>query len=258
MQQPARGAISEEALKRVQEHIRCGLDLAGRKAVYSAQEEFAQALRVIAGELDLASGTREHATAVDDGLRAIDSLEDAARNAAPADATSGLTAMQRQLLDARQRLAFGVGHEAPASMALYLLARSQTAIEGETAEERALAGPKAITLYQTALVVDPANFLAANELGVILGAYGQLDEARRVLLYAASIAPRPEIWRNLTVVCDRMGDAAAAIRPECSTTRAGGGGARRGGRRRVGPGACRGVEPAMGEHGGVRSMLRRR
>ena len=214
--QPSRTAISDQALERVREHIRSGLDLAGRQAVYSAQQEFTQSLRLIANELDLAAGTRQHAAAVDDGLRALDSLDYVRRNGAPADAnsaadaSSGVSAIQQQLLYAQQRLAFGVRHEPAASMSLYLLGRSYTAIEGETAEERVLAGPRAIALYQAALVVDPANYLAANELGVILARYGQLDEARRVLVHGVSITSRPELWRNLSMVCDRMGDAAAA------------------------------------------------
>ena len=133
---------------------------------------------MIANDLDLATGTHDRLTALESGLRMLDAVDPAK----PADTSnagsspSGISSLQQQLLDVQERLASAAGHEQPASMALYLLGRSQTAAAGETAQDRALAGPKAIALYQTALTVDAANYLAANELGVLLTRYGQLDE----------------------------------------------------------------------------------
>jgi hypothetical protein len=211
--------LSEVALRRVREHVQRGLDLAERQAVYSAHEEFAQALRMVAAELDLVAGTRQHEAAVIAGLRTLNSVdsfsadsisERTAGTAGPAPGSAQLSTIQQRLLAVQEQLAFGLGHESEGSRAVYFLGRSQIAILGETAEERALAGPKAIALYQTALAVDPANYVAANELGVTFARYGQLANARQALSHAASINPCPEIWRNLSIVCERMGDKTAA------------------------------------------------
>ncbi len=205
-------SATELAIERARGRIRYGLDLAERGAVYSAQQEFIQALRLLATDLDLPTGTRDHEAALDAGVRAIDSLDTSAVAAiqAGAEPSSRVSAMQRQLFQAQERLVFGVGCRPTASMALYLLGQSQTAAVGETPEEKALAGPKAIALYQAALAVDPANCLAANELGTLFVKYGRFEEAERVLAHGVAVAPHPAMWHNLVVVYERMGNAAAA------------------------------------------------
>jgi uncharacterized protein HemY len=60
--------------------------------------------------------------------------------------------------------------------------------------------------YQAALAVDPGNFLAANELGVLLARYGQWQDARRALLASLSIQPHAEGWHNLAIVHRRLGE----------------------------------------------------
>jgi tetratricopeptide (TPR) repeat protein len=201
---------SELAIQRADGHIRRGLDLAERQATYSAQDEFVQALRLIAADRDLATGgAHEHAAALETGLRALNSMTITAHMVIAAN-RSDFAEQRRQLGYVQERLAFSVRPLPIASMALYLLGRSQTAIAGETPEEAAFAAPKAIALYQAALSVDPANYLAANELGVLLASYGQLEDARQVLSHGVSVAPQPATWRNLAVVCKRMGDNAAA------------------------------------------------
>ncbi len=216
------GGVRELAIQRARGHIRYGLNLAERGAVYSAQTEFVQALRLIATDLDLATGTHDHAAAIEAGLQALNSADIVGRNGSSSEAptlaearpgaawSSSVSAMQRQLLDAQERLVFGAGHQPTASMALYLLGQSQMAAAGETAEDKALAGPKTIALYQAALAVDPTNYFAANELGALFAKYGQLDEAQRVLAHGVAVAPQPAMWHNLVVVYERMGDTVAA------------------------------------------------
>jgi hypothetical protein len=197
---PVQNAVNL-ATERAREHIRRGLELGGRHAVYSAQIEFTQALRLIAGGLDLESGGREREAALEAGLRALDSVDSAKSNS-----TALVPAMQQQLANAQERLAFCGAHVPEASMSLYALGRAQVAAVDEAGEDPALAGPKAVAFYQAALAVDPANFLAANELTVLFVRYGQLAEAERVLTQAVSITPRPELWRNLSVIYEKMGN----------------------------------------------------
>ena len=65
---------------------------------------------------------------------------------------------------------------------------------------------KAVVFYQSALIVDPQNFMAANELGVLLTRFGRWNDARNALEHAVAASGTPTSWRNLAVVCDRMGD----------------------------------------------------
>jgi hypothetical protein len=114
---------------------------------------------------------------------------------------SPIEALQAYYGYARQQLVIAGGHEIGASMALYGMARIQLAIGGQ----QGMSGPKAITLHQAALAVDANNYLAANELGVLLARYGQLNEAEASLRHSVAISPQPETWRNLAEVHRRQG-----------------------------------------------------
>ena len=222
------GTSWEIAVQRAQEHIRYGLNLGSRRAVYSSQTEFLQALRVIARELDAMSGNHVHETALTEGWRALATLEDAkgpsgAEQASPlrdpnaAQATvsdagvfpgnfGAYEAMQRQLRYAQERLAFSGGQEPTASMALYALGRSYIAAAEECPEEARLCGPKALALYRAALDVDATNGLAVNEQAVLLARCGQLREAEDVLLRGVSVAPQPQMWHNLAMIHEKQGN----------------------------------------------------
>jgi predicted Zn-dependent protease len=69
---------------------------------------------------------------------------------------------------------------------------------------------KAALLQRVALAVAPQNVLAGNELGVLLAAHGQLEDAQRLFRQCLATNPTPEAWRNLAVVYARQGDRAAS------------------------------------------------
>jgi hypothetical protein len=69
-----------------------------------------------------------------------------------------------------------------------------------------------MALQHAALTADSRNFRAANELGVLLARYGQLQDARGVLLHGLSLHPTPSLWHNLSVVHERLGEADLARR----------------------------------------------
>jgi len=75
-------------------------------------------------------------------------------------------------------------------------------------------GPQAIVFHQAALATDGGNWLAANELGVLLARYGQLADARRLLLHSVSVHPHVEGWHNLAIVHGRLGETDLAQRAE--------------------------------------------
>ena len=58
------------------------------------------------------------------------------------------------------------------------------------------------------------NWLAANELGVLLARYGQLPEARQLLVHSVTVHPHLEGWHNLSVVHRRLGEADLARGPK--------------------------------------------
>jgi tetratricopeptide (TPR) repeat protein len=198
--------------------------LAGRGAVYSAKAELTDALKLVAMAQDADQGTSRHTEAMIAGLTALREADDfAARDGQPdvridvarlaathatpvlknsiTPSTSAIEGLQVYYAYARQQLAVAGGHDIGASMALYGLARLQVAQVGQPG----MNGPKAITLHQAALAVDANNYLAANELGVLLARYGQLREAETALKHSIAISPQPESWRNLAEVYRRQG-----------------------------------------------------
>jgi hypothetical protein len=67
-----------------------------------------------------------------------------------------------------------------------------------------------MVFYQAALAVDARNYLAANELGVLLARYGQLQEARQALVHSISTRPHAQGWQNLAIVHRRLGETELA------------------------------------------------
>jgi hypothetical protein len=82
------------------------------------------------------------------------------------------------------------------------------------ADPLALHGPQSIVFHQAALAADNANWLAANELGVLYARYGQLPEARQLLVHSVTVHPHIEGWHNLTAVHRRLGETEMAQRAE--------------------------------------------
>ena len=65
---------------------------------------------------------------------------------------------------------------------------------------------QAMTFYQAAILTQPKNFLAANELGVLLTENGNLAGAHELLLHSATLWPHAATWHNLAVVHARLGE----------------------------------------------------
>ncbi|MCH8923585.1 MAG: hypothetical protein IIA67_10615 [Planctomycetes bacterium] len=197
--------------------------LADRGALYSARANFIQALQLVTQALDAQKGTLWHGRALAAGLLAMKEADDFVprgtnleadldvpaiiaghrtpilKQTAPGQLTP-LAAMQQYFTYAQQQLAIAGGSQPAASMALQGLGKVQSAIAAGDRSQHAAAGAKAIVLQRAALLVDRRNYLAANELGVLLARYGQFDQARRALLHSVSLAPHATTWHNLAVV----------------------------------------------------------
>lgn len=219
-----RNSALQSVSQRVHQQVRYAFSLAGRGATHSARVELTDALKLVAMAQDADEGTTRHNEAMIAGLTAMREADDFAVRDSQTDlridvarlvsthktpllknavgpATSPIEALQAYYGYARQQLVIAGGHEIGASMALYGMARIQMAIGGQ----QGMNGPKAITLHQAALAVDANNYLAANELGVLLARYGQLQEAEAALRHSVAISSQPETWRNLAEVHRRQG-----------------------------------------------------
>jgi tetratricopeptide (TPR) repeat protein len=207
--------------------------LASRGAYYAARAEMIKALRSITQALDSQRGGMEHSEALARAMRAFKEAGDFAPRGSQLEAElnldqiiSGhrtpilqdvnvshmapLTAQQEYLEYAQEQFAEACGDLSMGSYALYGLARVYAVMEHAKIDSQTLCLPKAVTLHQAAMLVDAGNVRAANELGVLLARFGQLEDSRRVLLHAISIQPATEIWLNLAVVHHRLGEMTLA------------------------------------------------
>jgi polysaccharide export outer membrane protein len=209
-----------------------GMVLARRGASYAARAEFISALGLIAETLDARERTAVHSRSLADGLRALREADDfvssGSRLAADLDMKAilaahstpvlkdlrvlGITplmARQRYCEYAWQRLSRAGGNLPPASQALFGLGRIY-ALSYEDSSPRWNNAFKAMVAYQAALSIDRRNYLAANELGVLMARQGQLEEAREALRTAVDVCPRAETWHNLCVVHSQLGEVELA------------------------------------------------
>lgn len=229
---PARVAVSRRAMALV----RKGQSLAVRNAQYSARADFVQALRLIAQAQDEMRGGSQHSKSLAAGLLALEEAHDfvpsgrgrwsdqfdvqviSAAHGTPVIREQGndgeqqtemtpWQARQKYYTFAQRKLAEAGGDNAVASAALSSLGKLYVGRDGTAADESLVSSAQARSFFQAALRVDPRNYMAANELGVLLARYGQLQDARQVLQHGVAVEKDfPALWRNLAVVHQRMGE----------------------------------------------------
>jgi tetratricopeptide (TPR) repeat protein len=232
----ASGAIMQAAmLRKSAEHFRHGLQLAERRAVFAAHDQFIEALKMVAYQLDADAGLSTHSQALAAGLSALDEADSflarrtevltpaelsavmaahrtkiGDEGSQPGGDITPLQAVERYLAVAREKLSTASGGAPIASSALYGLGRVY-ALRATQEPARAVGfEQKAIALYRTALGVDANNHLAGNELGVLLYRNGLHEEALWTLLRSVSVSPEPETAHNLFIVYQALGDAEGA------------------------------------------------
>lgn len=224
----------ERIARQADAHTRRGFELAGRRAYFSARAEFISALRLIAEGLDKEQRSGVHTQALAHGLLALKEAEDFLPSGEAVGPTGDLRvivaghetpvlkdrslniltsteALQRYFTYAQEQLALAAGQEVAGSMALYGLGKLYTAMADQPALGLKAPQSKAMVFYQAALLVDPTNYMAANDLGVLLARNGWYEEAKAALGYSIQIYSHPVAWRNLAIVCRQLGEEELAV-----------------------------------------------
>jgi hypothetical protein len=226
---PEMAAISARA----EEAARNGFNLAERGAMYSARAQFIDALRILTEAMDAQRGTTAHTRALNAGLRSLQEVNDFVPTTGTLEtdlnfrmlvdshhtpvlkdsSLEQITSLQAQrmyLSYAQEQLAAAGADQPVASLALHGLGKICTVPAEMHGPPEQIAEAKAVVYHQAALMVEPKNFMAANELGVLLAHFGRLPESRSTLEHAVAMSGGPTEWQNLAAVCDRLGDHAKA------------------------------------------------
>jgi tetratricopeptide (TPR) repeat protein len=208
--------------------IERGFLLAEKGAYFSAQTEFQQALRTVAQALDAHFGGSRHSEALAAGWLALEEAGDFSAQSQRGPVVdvgliveshqtpvlkdynlkdvSPVLATQHYFVFAQEQLVEACGRAPVASRGLHGLGKIHMVLGEKSGSAERLHGPKAMAFQQAALTTDPGNFLAANELGVLLARFGKLPEARAILQHSVATYPLPETWQNLSVVHQRLGE----------------------------------------------------
>jgi tetratricopeptide (TPR) repeat protein len=225
----------EEVAREADVHTRRGFELAGRGARFSARAEFVQALRLVAEGLDAEHQCVTHGQSLADGLAALDEAEDFVPRGShleadldlpsiiaghrtrvlkdtSLDGVTPMAAVQRYLTFAQQQLAAAAGAEVAGSMALHALGKLDAWLAPREPSDAKIAAPRAMACYQAALLVCRKNYMAANDLGVLLACQGRPEEARAALEHSLSVHPNATAWENLAAVHRQLGNRDLADR----------------------------------------------
>jgi tetratricopeptide (TPR) repeat protein len=251
---PSGGGPRSEAMEKIaaqsDQQIRHGFELASRGAYFAARAEFTAALRLIAQGLDNEQNTNAHSRALSAALTAMQESQDfvptrgklegdidlppiiashstpVLKDAAPKQ-LQAMRAVKQYLTFAQAQLALAAGQEVSGSMALAALGKMHAALAGRPNPEIVLPEAKSVTFLQAAILVCPRNYIAANELGVLLAHNGDYAGARRILEHSVLACRSFENLSNLSVVYRQIGElrlsALAAEKAQvaraCETTR---------------------------------------
>ena len=224
----------ENVARQADRQILHGFELAGRGAHFAARSEFLAALRLVAEGLDTEQKTGAHRRALAAALTALKEAEDFLPGGSRIEANldlpgivgvhrtpvlknntdnlTSLTALKCYFTFAQEQLAAAAGHEVAGSMALRGLGKLHAALAGNKNARIVAAEPKAMVFYQAALLAYPQNFMAANDLGVLLAQCGNYAEARTMLEHSLALRSQSSGWQNLAVVYRQLGQPALAER----------------------------------------------
>jgi tetratricopeptide (TPR) repeat protein len=226
--QPVRSEAMEKIAAQSDQQIRHGFELAGRGAYFAARAEFTVALRLIAQGLDNERNTAVHSQALSAALTAMKEAQDFIPAAGklegeldlppivashrtpvlkkvPPEQLQSMRALKRYFTFAQEQLSLAAGQEVSGSVALGALGKMHATLAGKQNPEIVAPEAKAIAFFQAAILVCPRNYMAANDLGVLLAHNGDFTEARRMLEHSVLVYRCSENLNNLSVVYRHLG-----------------------------------------------------
>src|SRR5262249_31889074 len=128
----------------------------------------------------------------------------------PAASVTPLQAVQQYYTYGQEQLAAAVRPSPQGSQALTALGKLYVEMDREPSQLVARAKTKGRVFPQAALLVNPNNARAANELGVLLAREGRYEEARDWLRHSLRVKEQHETWHNLAAVHTSLGEAKLA------------------------------------------------
>jgi tetratricopeptide (TPR) repeat protein len=220
--------------------VQRGFGLAQRGALYAARTEFVQVLRRVAQAHDAADDTNEHSRALAAGLRALDEAEDfvpqGVQLEAELDVRATASSHRTQVLPdapedvsppeavalyhafAQEQLTKAIAGEQAGSMALHGMGTIDARLAARKDDDVQLTH-RATTMYAAALAACPNNYLAANELGVLVCRSGRAEEAASLFMQAIDFAPSAVAYHNLAIAQQRSGRMSEAAANEMESQR---------------------------------------
>lgn len=212
------------------QHVQKGFSLGDRNALYAARVEFMQALQTVGQAVDAHNGMAPNdelscSQALGRAMQALEEADDFATEqgklAADLDITNliashrttagktsspvtQMAALQCYFDYARGQLISAAALNPVASQALSGLGKC--CLNDPQEKGRGLGSAKSMVFHQAALATDSSNHLSANELGVLLGKYGQWSDAKRLFLQAARAREDAATWQNLAVAHQQLGE----------------------------------------------------
>lgn len=224
----------ERIAQQADRQVRHGIELAGRGAHFAARSEFIGALRLVAEGLDTEQKSSVHGQALAAALTAMKESEDflplGSRLEADLDLSgiigthstpvlkseagkvTPMIASRCYLTYAQEQFAAAAGREVAGSMALHAMGKLHSALAQKKRSPITSPESKAVVFYQAALLVYPKNYMAANDLGVLLAQCGNNADARAMLEHSVSLSRQSTSWQNLAVVYRQLGQPTLAER----------------------------------------------
>jgi tetratricopeptide (TPR) repeat protein len=215
--------------QRAEQEIKRAVSLADKGAVFSARKQLETVLQTIAHGLDVHYGIQAHSDCLAYGLLALHEASDflpVSGNARSRTSVSTIAAkhqsqiltksereelepadaMRRYYAYANEHLKAATGGSPVASQALHGLGKLEMSQANQDLAAQRAHNLNALALFQVAVQAYESNYLAANELGVLLAREGRLEDARSALQKSVAVQPMAEAWHNLTVVHERLGE----------------------------------------------------
>ena len=220
--------VSTVVENRAKEHITYGKSLARRGSVYSARQEFLQAIRLIADSNDATSQSRSYSTKLTNGLRALEESEDFvkaggqslgvdmqsiiethATSLIPAERLSTISpiqAMQTYYAYATSELSQAIGNSTVASEAFHAMGKLTTSSTQLGASGKSTDRAMAIVMHAAALSADGDNYRSSNELGVLMANNGRWAQAKDFFIQSLQARQMSATWRNLARTHEKLGE----------------------------------------------------